>query len=105
MQLRQSGTRNAKPGKLVRLALLMAVVTLGGLSTTIEAALPGAVRGGAVPLPTDEITPAERARIETALARNVDSLLRAGRLAAITPKLASKSAPLVPLQWPLQLVP
>src|SRR5947199_4200677 len=105
MQLRQIGTGNARSGKLARLALLTAAVALGVLSTTVEAALPGAVRGGAVPLPTDEITPAERARIETALARNVDSLLRAGRLAAITPKIASKSAPLVPLQWPLQLVP
>ena len=89
----------------MRLALLTAAVTLSALSATVEAALQGAVRGGAVPLPSDEITPAERARIETALARNVESLLRAGRLTAMTPKIATKSAPLVPLQWPLQLVP
>ena len=80
MRLREIGTGNARPGKLVRLALLTAAVTLSALSATVEAALQGAVRGGAVPLPSDEITPAERARIETALARNVESLLRAGRL-------------------------
>jgi murein DD-endopeptidase MepM/ murein hydrolase activator NlpD len=105
MRFGEIRTGNARPGKLACLALLAATVALGALSTTVQAALPGAVRGGAAPLPTDEITPAERARIDTAIARNVDALLQAGRLTAITPKLASKSAPLVPLQWPLQLVP
>ncbi|HEY2967506.1 MAG TPA: peptidoglycan DD-metalloendopeptidase family protein [Casimicrobiaceae bacterium] len=86
------------------MALLTAAVTFAALSTTVQSALPGTVRGGAVPLPTDEITPAERARIETAIARNVEALRQAGRLPAVTPKIAPKSAPLVPLQWPLQLV-
>ncbi|TMH51358.1 MAG: M23 family metallopeptidase [Betaproteobacteria bacterium] len=105
MRLGEIRTGNTRSGKLACLALLAATVALGALSTTVQAALPGAVRGGAAPLPTDEITPAERARIDTAIARNVDALLQAGRLTAFTPKLAPKSAPLVPLQWPLRLVP
>ena len=103
MQLRNVRTGSTRSGRLARVALLTAAVALGALSPT-QAALPGAVRGGAVPLPTDEVTPAERARIEAAIAGNVEALRRAGRLPAITPKVAAKSAPLVPLQWPLQLV-
>ncbi|HEX5865282.1 MAG TPA: hypothetical protein VF014_13675, partial [Casimicrobiaceae bacterium] len=70
-------------GRLARAALLTAAVALGGISTTPQAALPGAGRGGAVPLPTDEISPAQRARIETALAASIDALRRAGRLPAV----------------------
>jgi murein DD-endopeptidase MepM/ murein hydrolase activator NlpD len=61
----------------------------------------GAIRGGAMPLPSDEITPVERTRIETMITANVASLQRAGRI----PAMSSKAGPLVPLQWPLQLVP
>jgi murein DD-endopeptidase MepM/ murein hydrolase activator NlpD len=103
MRQRDIRKGSARPGKLLRLALL--AVVLGALSTTVQAVLPGGVSGGAVPLPTDEITPAQRSRIETAIARSVEALRSAGRLPAVTPKIATKAAPLVPLQWPLQLVP
>jgi hypothetical protein len=105
MRLRSIRTGSTKSVRFASLALLAAAVALGALSTTVQAALPGAARGGAVSLPTDEITPAERARIETAIARNVEALRRAGRLPEVTPKIASKAATLFPLQWPLQLVP
>lgn len=101
MQLRNTQTGNTTLGRLARVALLTAAVALGGISTTPQAALPGAGRGGAVPLPTDEISPAQRARIETALAASIDALRRAGRLPAVTPKATT----VFPLQWPLQLVP
>jgi murein DD-endopeptidase MepM/ murein hydrolase activator NlpD len=103
MRQRDIRKGSARPAKLLRLALL--AVVLGALSTTVQAVLPGGVSGGAVPLPTDEITPAQRSRIETAIARSVEALRSAGRLPAVTPKIATKAAPLVPLQWPLQLVP
>ena len=104
MQLRKRWTQTARTGTLAHLALVSAFV-LAALSASVQAALPGAVRGGAVTLPTDEITPAERARIEAALAVNVEALRRAGRLPAMTPKIATKAGPLTPMQWPLQLVP
>jgi murein DD-endopeptidase MepM/ murein hydrolase activator NlpD len=105
MQLRNIRTGSVKSGRLARFALLTAAFALGVLSTTVQAAFPGAVHGGAVPLPTDEITPAQRTRIETAIAGNVEALRRAGRLAEVTPKVAPKAAMLFPLQWPLRLVP
>ena len=101
MQLRNIQPGNTTSARLARMALLTAAVALGALSATVQAALPGDVRGGAVPLPTDEITPAQRARIETALAGSVEALRQAGRLPDVTPK----AAPLSPLQWPLRLVP
>src|SRR5262249_9853274 len=61
----------------------------------------GAVRGGAVPLPSDEITPAERARIEAAIAANVASLQRSHRLGL---PIAHGEAPTISLLWPLELV-
>jgi hypothetical protein len=100
MQLGNIQAGNTTSARLARMALLTAVA-LGALSATVQAALPGSVRGGAVPLPTDEITPEQRARIETALAGSIEALRRAGRLPAVTPK----AAPLTALQWPLQLVP
>jgi len=67
----------------------------------VNAAPFGSVRGGAVALPTDEIAPAERARIKAAIASNIESLQRSGRLAHVMPR----QAPVVTFQWPLQLVP
>ena len=61
------------------------------------------VRGGAVPLPSDEISPAERARIQAAIAANVDALQRSRRLPPGA--VARSAAPAVSFQWPLQLVP
>jgi murein DD-endopeptidase MepM/ murein hydrolase activator NlpD len=75
-------------------------VAFGALAQP-AATSPGAVRGGAVPLPTDEITVAERARIQARLAENIEVLRQAGRL----PAISAKAAPIFPLQWPLQVVP
>jgi len=77
-------------------ALLSAFVVL-----EVHAAPVGSVRGGAVALPSDEIAPAERARIKAAIAANIDALQRSGRLAHVVPR----EAPGVTFQWPLQLVP
>lgn len=60
----------------------------------------GTIRGGAVPLPRDEVTPEQRARIKSTLDSNVEALRRAGRL----PAVSTKAAPLFTLQWPLFLV-
>src|SRR5437762_9831966 len=49
---------------------------------------------------SDEITPQQRARIKSTLDSNVEALRRAGRLPAMSPKVA----PVSPLQWPLLLV-
>jgi murein DD-endopeptidase MepM/ murein hydrolase activator NlpD len=69
----------------------------------------GAVQGGAVALPRDEITDLQRAKIKATIATNVETLRRAGRI----PVFFAKAAPATPLQevppapllWPLQLVP
>jgi murein DD-endopeptidase MepM/ murein hydrolase activator NlpD len=104
MQQQNKSTGCARSGRSAHFALLAAFI-LTALSTTAQAALFGAVHGGAVALPTDEITPVQRARIEAALAVNVEALRQAGRLPAMTSKVATNAAPLVPLQWPLLLVP
>lgn len=100
MQLRNSRTEPSL-GRSPWFALLVMGITAGAMA---QGAPSATVRGGAVPLPTDEITPAERARIEASLASNVDALRRAGRLPAVSPKAATQATPL-PMQWPLQLVP
>ena len=86
-------------------AVLAALVVALAASTAPSRAAPllppGAVRGGAVALPRDEITPTERARIETMIATNLQILRDAGRLPPIAPKAGTPT----PLQWPLQLVP
>jgi len=64
----------------------------------------GTVRGGAMPAPHDEISPAERGRIKATISANIDALKRSGRLPP-QPKVMSKAAPAVLFQWPLQLVP
>ena len=101
MQMRNNRTEPSLGGS-PWFALLIAAITLGAMAQGVPSA---PVSGGAVPLPTDEITSAERARIEAALASNVEALRSAGRLPALSPKVASQATPLVPLQWPLQLVP
>jgi murein DD-endopeptidase MepM/ murein hydrolase activator NlpD len=66
----------------------------------------GSVRGGRVPLASDEISPQERTRIKAAISTNVDALKRSGRLPALSAKRTpTKSLPTVLLQWPLQMVP
>ena len=93
------GNRRARLGRAicVRAAFLALVVfVLDG-----QAAPFGSVRG-AVSLPSDEISPAERARIKAAIAANVASLQRAGVLPTAT---APAGVPAVQFQWPLQLVP
>jgi murein DD-endopeptidase MepM/ murein hydrolase activator NlpD len=98
---RKAGTRSSAAQ-----AVLATLVTALAASpyVPVHAATPppvGEIRGGAVPLPRDEITPAERVRIKAAIAANIEALSRAGRLPAILPKTAGA----FPLQWPLQLVP
>lgn len=105
MPLRNGRTGCVKSVGFARLALLATAIALTAQSASLQASLPAAVRGGAVPLPSDELTPAERGRIEAALAVGIDALRRAGRLPAITPKIAPTAEPAVPLQFPLQLVP
>ncbi|HEX8013504.1 MAG TPA: peptidoglycan DD-metalloendopeptidase family protein [Casimicrobiaceae bacterium] len=85
------------------LAALVALLAALPCAPARAAAAPlaGAIRGGAVALPRDEITPVQRARIKAALAANVEMLRAAGRLPAVAPK----AAPLAPLQWPVLLVP
>jgi murein DD-endopeptidase MepM/ murein hydrolase activator NlpD len=90
-----------KASVLVSAVLLTMAIAVGLPPRETWAALPNMVRGGAVPLPRDEVTPAEHARIKAALAANVEALQRAGRLPAVLPKAGL----LFPLQWPLQLVP
>jgi len=65
----------------------------------------GSVRGGRVPLPSDEISPQERARIKALISGNVDALQRSGRLPVVTKRTPTKSLPAVLFQWPLQMVP
>jgi murein DD-endopeptidase MepM/ murein hydrolase activator NlpD len=73
------------------------------------AAAMGEIRGGALPLPHDEINDTQRAAINARLAASVETLRRAGRLPALSEKLgpgaAAQAAPAVLLQWPAQLVP
>lgn len=102
--MRLRARRQTRTGGGTSVALLAAALSLG-LTVTAQAMPPPNVSGGAVPLPGDEVTPAQRARIEAALAGNVEALRRAGRLPAITSKAAPLAVPLGSLQWPLQLVP
>ena len=74
------------------------------LATLAHGAEYGTVRGGRLLLPSDEISPAERSRINATLSRNMDALQRSGRLPP-QPKVMSRAAPAVHFQWPLQLVP
>jgi murein DD-endopeptidase MepM/ murein hydrolase activator NlpD len=71
-----------------------------------EAAAVGSVRGGAVPLPSDEISPAERAQINAQIDANIAALQAAGKLPAnIVKSAAPKEATPILFEWPLQLVP
>ncbi|TMG87314.1 MAG: hypothetical protein E6H78_01630 [Betaproteobacteria bacterium] len=90
-------------GAGIALVAFFAVLAATLYAPAHAASLPlaGAIRGGAVPLPRDEITPAERARIQSALDTNVESLRRVGRLPAISAKAGLVSQ----MQWPLFLVP
>jgi len=79
-------------------------VTSVALATLAHGAEYGTVRGGRLLLPSDEISPGERARINATISRNIDALQRSGRVTP-QPKIMSKAAPAVLFQWPLQLVP
>jgi murein DD-endopeptidase MepM/ murein hydrolase activator NlpD len=99
---RRAGSAWSCAGQAAAAALAVAALVLAPAALRAAPLLPpGAVRGGAVPLPRDEVTPAERTRIETMLAANLKVLRDAGRLPPIQPKAGL----LFPLQWPLQLVP
>jgi len=59
----------------------------------------GPVVGGALPLPHDEISVAQRTRIESAIAANIAELRAMGRLPQVTTKAATVAGS---LRWPLQ---
>ena len=84
------------------LAALVVALVLSAYAPADAASIPlsGTIRGGAVPLPRDEITPQQRARIRSTIDSNVETLRRAGRL----PAVSIKAAPQFTLQWPLFLV-
>ena len=90
------------PPALTGLLTLFVALALSAYASAQAASMPptGTIRGGAVPLPRDEITPQQRARIKSTLDSNVEALRRAGRLPAMSPRVA----PVSPLQWPLLLV-
>ncbi len=90
------------PPALTGLLALFVALSLSTYASAQAASMPptGTIRGGAVPLPRDEITPQQRARIKSTLDSNVEALRRAGRLPAMSPRVA----PVSPLQWPLLLV-
>ena len=60
-----------------------------------------AIGGGGMPLPGDEISPAEYARIEAAISANIQALRQSGQL----PVAVKKATPSVSLQWPVRMVP
>jgi hypothetical protein len=84
------------------LMLALALVSRHAASADI-----GFVQGGAVALPRDEMSDAQRARIDATIATNVEALRRAGRIPALFAKSATplQEGPPAPLLWPLQLVP
>ncbi|HTS22729.1 MAG TPA: peptidoglycan DD-metalloendopeptidase family protein [Casimicrobiaceae bacterium] len=73
------------------------------------AAALGAVSGGEITLPRDDLTEARRDAIKATLAAKIATLRSAGRIPALSSKLAPskplEETPPFPLQWPLQLVP
>ena len=103
---RRVGRRSNAAAALALAALLVALTGSAVPARATSVPAPGAVRGGAVALPRDEITPAQRARIETVIATNLQALRDAGRLPPVPPKAGLASPAIAtPLQWPLQLVP
>ena len=108
MRNARTGTKTKSDGgkRRVRIAqeicVRVALIALIVFALEGQAATFGSVRGGAVALPSDEISPAERARIKAAIATNVANLQRAGRLPMVT---AREAVPPVKFQWPLELVP
>lgn len=77
------------------IAMLLCLLGLPALARPPEG-------GGRMPMqPADEISPAQRARIDAELAANVDELTRQGKLAATPPLLTPLQGG---LQWPLRSV-
>ena len=104
---------SSTPGKAGATARAMAAgALLAALALISDAALctgMGMVRGGAVALPTDRLSDAQRTRIDATLAADIQALRRAGRIPAFAAEAAPtqplQETPGFPLQWPLQLVP
>src|SRR5262249_18434510 len=91
---------------LLRFCVQILVAASLTLTAHAQSTVYGSVRGGAVPLPRDEISTAEPTRIKAAISVNIDALQRSGRLPAVASKRTpTKSLPAVLFQWPLQLVP
>jgi murein DD-endopeptidase MepM/ murein hydrolase activator NlpD len=109
MRAHRPGPHGAKQAAAAAVATTCAtLMAMVALAAPLSATPMGAVRGGAVPLPRDEITDTQRAQIKAMIAGNVETLRRAG-IAAPSAKIG-QSTPLqaaagIPLQWPLRLVP
>ena len=107
---RATSSRPGRPGTTAHAVLAAALfAALEWISGAALGADMGAVRGGAVALPADRLSDAERSRIDAMLAADIEALRRAGRIPALSAKAAqaqpSQEPPGFPLQWPLQLVP
>jgi murein DD-endopeptidase MepM/ murein hydrolase activator NlpD len=93
--------------RMLRAALTMCVLVAGpGVpAVSTHAAVLGTLRGGPVPFPNDEISPAERARIKAMLAVKIAALQRMGRLPYASQKAPNATVPPPKFEWPLQTVP
>ena len=110
MPMHRATAATSGDARISRATLFAALIAgLALMASEGDAAGVGAITGGALALPRDEISDAQRANIKATIATNVEALRRVGRI----PELFAKAAPAtplqegppVPLQWPLRLVP